>query len=259
MKKIVSVCGFTFSSLTTLHKTNYDKNCLKCYNISIVLNINLLQYKEGNPAILVHYVTSHWAQRPKLFFFSFFFGGLIQRQSWKELIFYSKVFNISNASVSSHVESLGIFKKKYKAKKEKVRNHIHNSVQPKKQRVYEVIYRAVETGDGQRRRVFSKKKRGINSLQSSGDGQRRSCFVAPTLLHRRLLPFLLFLCFLSLQMRLFVFRPGIHLPAEIVGFRRYGRYFFRYEIRRLFVPVHWPVRYIPAVPTGTIRNWLSCN
>ena len=72
------------------------------------------------------------------------------------------------------MESLGIFKKKYKAKKEKVRNHIHNSVQPKKQRVYEVIYRAVETGDGQRRRVFSKKKRGINSLQSSGDGQRRS-------------------------------------------------------------------------------------
>ena len=47
----------------------------------------------------------------------------------------------------------------YKAKKEKVRNHIHNSVQQKKKKtVYEVIYRAVETGDGQRRRVFSKKK-----------------------------------------------------------------------------------------------------
>ena len=41
MKKIVSVYGFTFSSLTTLHMTNSDKNCLKCCNINVVININL--------------------------------------------------------------------------------------------------------------------------------------------------------------------------------------------------------------------------
>ena len=38
-------------------------------------------------------------------------------------------------------------------------------------------------------------------------------------------------------MRLFVFRPGIHLPAEIARFRRYGWYFFQYETRRLSVEV----------------------
>ena len=57
MKKIVSVYGFTFSSLTTLHMTNYDKNCLKCCNINVVLNINLLQYS-GNMEIHGNYVTS---------------------------------------------------------------------------------------------------------------------------------------------------------------------------------------------------------
>ena len=70
---------------------------------------------------------------------SFFFFLLIQRPKLKRSNGFSssfiqklKVFNISNASVSSHVESLGNFKKKYKAKKEKVRNHIHNSVQQRK-------------------------------------------------------------------------------------------------------------------------------
>ena len=57
MKKIVSVYGFTFSSLTTLHMTNYDKNCLKCCNNNVVLNINLLQYS-GNMEIHGNYVTS---------------------------------------------------------------------------------------------------------------------------------------------------------------------------------------------------------
>ena len=60
MKKIVDVYEFIFLSLTT-----YDKNCLKYYNISIILNINLLQYY-SNLAIHLHYVTSRWAQRPKL-------------------------------------------------------------------------------------------------------------------------------------------------------------------------------------------------
>ena len=48
--------------------------------------------------------------------------------------------------------------------------------------------------------------------------------MAPPLLRCRLLPFLLLLCFLSLQMRLFVFRPDIHLPAKKAGFHRYSRY-----------------------------------
>ena len=82
-EKIVSVCGFTFSSLTTPHTTNYDKSCLKCYNISIVPNINLLQYR-GNMAIHVHYVTSCWAQRPKL-------KRSDGELSRGELIFYSKI------------------------------------------------------------------------------------------------------------------------------------------------------------------------
>ncbi|KAK7846941.1 hypothetical protein CFP56_007305 [Quercus suber] len=40
-------------------------------------------------------------------------------------------------------------------------------------------------------------------------------------------------------MRLFMFRPGIHLPAKTTGFLRYDLYFFRYETRGLPVPVHW--------------------
>ena len=86
MKKIVSVCGFTFSSLTTPHMTNYDKNFLKCCNINIVLNINLLQY-HYNMAIHVYYVIS--------------FG--LKGQSWKEVMESSsfiqkwKAFHISNA------------------------------------------------------------------------------------------------------------------------------------------------------------------
>ena len=35
-----------------------------------------------------------------------------------------------------------------------------------------------------------------------------------------------------------------------------GWYFFRYETGRLTVPVCLPVRYIPTVPTGTVRYWL---
>ena len=134
MKKIVSVCGFTFSSLTTTYTTNYDKNCLKCCNINVVLNINfffervlninLIQYT-GNMEIHIHYVTSF----------------VLRGQSWKEvmgeLIFYSKIKSFqcfqSLAAVLSHVESLENFKNKYKIKKEKVRNEtIHNKVQKKK-------------------------------------------------------------------------------------------------------------------------------
>ena len=39
----MSIYEFIFSSLTTLYVTNYDKNYLIYYNISMVLNVNLLQ------------------------------------------------------------------------------------------------------------------------------------------------------------------------------------------------------------------------
>ena len=120
-----------------------------------------------------------------------------------------KTFNISNARqlvsmYCSHVESLGNFKNKYKTKKEKVRNQTTYITK------------------------FSKKKeREMNKEEEEKKERRRrrsSCFMASPLLHCRLLPFLLLLCFLSLQMRLFVFRPDIHLPAEKARFRRYSRY-----------------------------------
>ena len=38
---------------------------------------------------------------------------------------------------------------------------------------------------------------------------------------------------------------------------RYGRYFFRYETGRLYVPVCLPLQYIPAILAGMVRNWLS--
>ena len=79
--------------------------------------------------------------------------------------------------------------------------------------------------------------------------RKSSCFMAPPLLHHCLLPSLLLLCFLSLQMRLFVFRPSIHLPAETAGTAG----IFSSTKQGVSVPVHWPVRYIPA---STVRNWL---
>ena len=39
---------------------------------------------------------------------------------------------------------------------------------------------------------------------------------------------------------------------------RYGLYFFRYEIGGSSVSDYWPVRYIPAVPASTVRNWQHC-
>ena len=48
--------------------------------------------------------------------------------------------------------------------------------------------------------------------------------------------------------KIFLYRPV--LPE--IG--QYGRYFFQYETRGLYVPVCLPVRYIPA---GTVRNQLG--
>ena len=142
--------------------TNYDK--IFC-NISIVLNINLLQYK-GNVAIHVHYVVLYimlhhiWLKGQSFFFW------LIQRPKLKRSNGFSssfiqklKVFNISNASVSSHVESLGNFKKKYKAKKEKVRNHIHNSVQQKKKSVLSHLQSSGDWRWIEKKNVQQKKER----------------------------------------------------------------------------------------------------
>ena len=53
----------------------------------------------------------------------------------------------------------------------------------------------------------------------------------------------------------FVFRSGIHLATETARFRRYGRYFFLYEIGGVPIPVHWLVRYIPV---GTVRYHPHC-
>ena len=121
--------------ITTPHMINYDKNCLKCCNISIVLNINLLQYR-GNMAIHVHYVTSCWAQRPKL-------KRSEGELSRGELIFYSKnksfqYFQCQAASVSV-LQSRGELRKLQKQIQNKEResekpNHIHNKVQQKKER-----------------------------------------------------------------------------------------------------------------------------
>ena len=106
-------------------------------------------------------------------------------------------------------------------------------------------------GDGQTNREEEEKKVQPKKKKREGDGQtnreeeekkerrrRSSCFTAPPLLRHRLLPFLLLLCFLSLQM---MFRPSIHILAETARFcqySRYGQYFFRYGIRGLSVPVH---------------------
>ena len=204
-----------------------------------------------------------------------------------ELIFYSKIKRFQCfqclAVVLSYVESLGNFKNKYKIKKEKVRNQtIHNKVQKKKKKKHEreTDRPDKEEEDEKRKRkkeretdrpIEKKKKKRFSKKQKKreGDGQtdreeeekkerrRSSCFTAPPLLRHRLLPFLLLLCFLSLQM---MFWPGIHLPAEIVKFRRYnwyGRYFFRYEIRgylyrctdrngiyRLYRPVRYGIDFL---------------
>ena len=143
----------------------------------------------------------------------------LKGQSWKKVmesfhvgsssfIQKLKAFNISNARqlvlvYCSHMKSLGNFKNKYKTKKEKVRN----------QTTYITKFSKKEReGDRQRRRRRRSRRR------------RSSCFTTPPLLHRRLLPFLLLLWFLSLQMWLFMFWLGIHLPAETAGFRQYSRY-----------------------------------
>ena len=104
------------------------------------------------------------------------------------------------------------------------REEEEKKVQPKKKK---------REGDGQTNREEEEKKERRRSRR-----RRSSCFTAPPLLRHRLLPFLLLLCFLSLQM---MFRPSIHILAETARFRRYsryGRYFFRYGIRGLSVPVH---------------------
>ena len=102
----MSIYGFIFSSLTTLYVRNYDKNYLIYYNISMVLNINLLQF----PTL---YVINYVKNYLKYYNISMVLNINLLRhiglkgQNWKEemnsahlLLQKSKVFNISNASVS---------------------------------------------------------------------------------------------------------------------------------------------------------------
>ena len=153
-----------------------------------------------------------------------------------ELIFYSKIKSFQCfqclAAVPSHVESLGNLKNKYKIKKVKVRNQtIHNKVQQKQNmrgRRTEPTEKKKKKkkgeGDGETDREEEEKKerrRRRRRRKRRSRRRRSSCFTAPPLLRHRLLPFLLLLCFLYLQM---MFRPGIHLPAETIGFCRYSRY-----------------------------------
>ena len=179
-----------------------------------------------------------------------------------ELIFYSKIKSFQCfqclAAVLSHVESLENFKNKYKIKKEKVRNQtIHNKVQQKqnmrrrridptekKKKKKKMIGRRIDQQRRRRKKGSAKKKkkrkRGRRTdrqrrRRKKGKKKKKQLLHGATLLRHRLLPFLLLLCFLSLQM---MYRPNIHLPTETVGFRRYGWYFFRYEIRGLSVPMH---------------------
>ena len=57
----------------------------------------------------------------------------------------------------------------------------------------------------------------------------------------------------------FLYRPVHPVPVGIARNwpvrGRYGRYFFWYETGGSSVPDYWLVRYIPAVPAGTVRNW----
>ena len=130
-------------------------------------------------------------------------------------------------------------------------------------------------GDGQtdREKRFSKKKK------KEGDGQtnreeeekkerrrserrRSNCFTMPPLLRRRLFPFLLHFCFLFLQMRLFVFQPGIHLPTKTARFRRHtadtasifsstkqGGYLYLCTYRYgIFQPIRYEIDFLNIIP-----------
>ena len=63
-----------------------------------------------------------------------------------------------------------------------------------------------------------------------------------------------------------MYRPVRPVPAGISRYwpvrpvrGRYGRCFYRYETQGLTVPDHRPVRYIPAVPAGTVRYQQHCS
>ena len=112
-------------------------------------------------------------------------------------------------------------------------------------------------GDGQTNREEEEKKERRRS------GRRRSnCFTMPPLLRRRLFPFLLHFCFLFLQMRLFVFQPGIHLLAKTAKFRRYtadtasifsstkqGGYLYLCTYRYgIFQPIRYEIDFLNIIP-----------
>ena len=114
------VLNINLLQLTTLYVINYVKNYLKYYNISMVLNINLFQYRANlsNTRSSCHVTLGSKAKTEK--------------KKWIQLIFYykNKKFSIfpTPVSVSSHVERL-----------RNVQNKERESEKPR-------------SGDGQRRR-----------------------------------------------------------------------------------------------------------
>ena len=132
-------------------------------------------------------------------------------------------------------------------------------------------------GDGQTDREEEEKK--VQQKKKEGDGQtnreeeekkerrrserrRSNCFTMPPLLRRRLFPFLLHFCFLFLQMRFFVFQPGIHLPTKTARFRRHtadtasifsstkqGGYLYLCTYRYgIFQPIRYEIDFLNIIP-----------
>ena len=182
----------------------------------------------------------------------------LKGQSWKEVresfhvesssfIQKIKVFNIFNARqlvsvYCSHVESLGNFKNKYKTKKEKVRSQTTYITKFSKRK---------REGDRQRRR----RKKGKKKKKQLPHGATPTSSLSSSFSPSSLFYFLTNETFRVSARYLFIGRHSQILPTQpIRGW--YDRYFFRYKIRGLSVPVHWSVRYIPVVPAGTVQNWL---
>ena len=155
-----------------------------------------------------------------------------------------KTFNISNARqlvsmYCSHVESLGNFKNKYKTKKEKVRN----------QTTYITKFSKREReGDRQRsrRKKIKKKKKKKQLLHDATPTSSLSSSFSLS----SLFSFLTNETFcVSARYPFTSQNSRISLVQPVCG-----RYFFRYETKGLYVPMHWLVRYISAIPARTVWN-----
>ena len=72
-----------------------------------------------------------------------------------------------------------------------------------------------------------------------------------------------FFLFFFIFIRSFLYRPVFtfclkwSIFVSMAGSRPVWPVFFSVRNKGVFVLVYWPVRYISAVSTGTVRNWLS--